>query len=31
MTRVARLVTAVPTLLWLLAGGFAIGCLIALG
>jgi hypothetical protein len=31
MTRFARVVGAVPTLLWLLAGGFAIGCLIALG
>jgi len=31
MTRFTRLVAAVPTLLWLLAGGFAIGCLIALG
>ena len=30
MTRFARVLAAVPTLLWLLAGGFAVGCLIAL-
>jgi hypothetical protein len=30
MTRYTRLVGTFPTLLWLLAGGFAIGCLIAL-
>jgi hypothetical protein len=30
MSTFARIVGAVPTLLWLLAGGFAIGCLIAL-
>ena len=31
MTRYTRLVDTLPTLVWLLAGGFAIGCLIALG
>jgi hypothetical protein len=31
MTRFARLLAALPTLLWLVAGGFAVGCLIALG
>jgi hypothetical protein len=30
MTPFARLVAALPTLLWLVAGGFAVGCLIAL-
>jgi hypothetical protein len=30
MSTFARIVGAVPTLLWLLAGGFAVGCLIAL-
>jgi hypothetical protein len=31
MTAVARLLAAAPTLLWLLAAGFALGVLIALG
>jgi hypothetical protein len=31
MTRLSRVVRVLPTLVWLLAGGFAIGCLIALG
>jgi hypothetical protein len=31
MNRYTRLVDTFPTLVWLLAGGFAIGCLIALG
>jgi len=30
MTRLARLIAGVPTLLWLLAAGFAVGVLIAL-
>jgi hypothetical protein len=30
MTPLARLLAAVPTLLWLLAAGFAVGALIAL-
>jgi hypothetical protein len=30
MTRFRRLVGALPTLLWLLAAGFAVGCLVAL-
>jgi hypothetical protein len=31
MTALNRLVAAAPTLLWLLAAGFALGALIALG
>lgn len=31
MTALSRLVAAAPTLLWLLATGFALGVLIALG
>jgi hypothetical protein len=31
MSPFARLVRVVPTLVWLLGVGFAIGCLIALG
>jgi hypothetical protein len=31
MTWFTRVVGDLPTLVWLLAGGFALGCLIALG
>jgi len=31
MTLLARLIAAAPTLLWLLAVGFAVGVLVALG
>jgi hypothetical protein len=31
MTALERLLAAAPTLLWLLAAGFAVGVLIALG
>jgi hypothetical protein len=31
MTPLHRLLTAAPTLLWLLAAGFAVGVLVALG
>lgn len=31
MTPVQRLLTRLPTVLWLLAAGFAVGVLIALG
>jgi hypothetical protein len=30
MTRFSRLLGGLPTLLWLLTAGFAVGCLIAL-
>jgi uncharacterized membrane protein SpoIIM required for sporulation len=30
MTRLSRLIAGVPTLLWLLTAGFAVGALIAL-
>ncbi len=30
MNRLSRLIASVPTLLWLLAAGFAVGALIAL-
>jgi hypothetical protein len=31
MTRLFRVLGSAPTLLWLLAAGFAVGCLLALG
>jgi hypothetical protein len=31
MTRLCRVLGSAPTLLWLLAAGFAVGCLLALG
>jgi hypothetical protein len=31
MSRLTRVLSSAPTLLWLLATGFALGCLLALG
>jgi hypothetical protein len=31
MTTLSRVLGSAPTLLWLLAAGFAVGCLLALG